>query len=150
MDKTITSAVRADTEAVQRVLCDLTTYEHWLDLVDEVEPAESADGDPGPAYLVTLIGKIGPFARRKRLRMVRSDAEETGATFERREVDGRDHSPWVLGAHAEPGDPTTVTMRLAYGGGLWSDVLDGVLESQITKAVEGLALYAERSIDPGA
>jgi len=145
VDRTIESAIEADTGTVQMVLCDLTTYQHWLDLVDLVEEADSADGDPGPAYHVTLVGKIGPFARRKRLRMVRVDSEPTGATFERRELDDRDHSPWVLGAHAVSGDPTTVSMRLAYGGGLWSDVLQGVLDSQIERAVVSLARYAQRT-----
>ena len=145
MDKTIESAVRADTKLVQHVLCDQTTYEHWLDLVDRVEATEPADGDAGPAYAVTLIAKIGPFARRKRLRMVRTDSGDDGATFERREIDGRDHSSWILGAHASEADPTSVTMRLAYGGGLWSDALAGVLENQIAGAVDALAVYAERT-----
>ncbi len=145
MDKTIESTVLADTARVQRVLCDLTTYENWLDLVDRVEVAEAAEGDTGPAYEVTLIAKIGPFARRKRLRMVRTDSGDDGATFERREIDGRDHSSWILGAHAYEGDPTRVTMRLAYGGGLWSDALEGVLENQVAGAVDALAIYAERA-----
>ncbi len=144
VDKTIESVVRADTERVQRVLCDLTTYEHWLDLVDRVETTDPADGDAGPAYAVTLIAKIGPFARRKRLRMVRTDSGDDGATFERREIDGRHHSSWILGAHASEGDPTSVTMRLAYGGGLWSEALEGVLENQIVGAVDALAVHAER------
>ncbi len=76
--------------------------------------------------------------------MVRADSGEDGATFERRETDDRNHSSWVLGAHARVGDPTIVTMRLAYGGGLWSEVLEGVLESQIAGAADELAVYAER------
>ncbi|MFW2381974.1 MAG: hypothetical protein ACN4GZ_09465 [Acidimicrobiales bacterium] len=150
MDKTIEAVVRADTECVQEVLCDLMTYQHWLDLVDHVEPAPEADGDNGPSFFVTLIAKIGPFARRKRLRMVRVDSGNDGATFERRETDDRQHSSWVLGAHARAGDPTVVTMRLAYGGGLWSDVLEGVLESQIDGAAAGLALYAQRHRGAGS
>lgn len=150
VDKTIEAVVQAETSSVQRVLCELTTYQHWLDLVDHVETAPSVDGDSGPAHFVTLIARIGPFARRKRLRMVRSDSGDDGATFERRETDGREYSSWVLGAHARVGDPTIVTMRLAYGGGLWSDVLDGVLESQIAGAAEGLAVYAERHTEAGS
>jgi len=145
VDKTIESTVRADTASVQKVLCDLTTYEHWLDLVDRVEIAAPAEGDSGPAFEVTLIAKIGPFARRKRLRMVRTDSGDDGATFERREIDGRDHSSWILGAHASEGDPTTVRMRLGYGGGLWSEALEGVLENQVAGAVDALAVYAERT-----
>lgn len=145
MDKTIEAVVHAETDRVQRVLCDLMTYQHWLDLVDHVEPAPLKEGDGGSPYFVTLIAKIGPFARRKRLRMVRTDSGDDGATFERRETDGRQHSSWVLGAHARAGEPTIVTMRLAYGGGLWSDALEGVLESQIAGAADQLAAFAERS-----
>jgi hypothetical protein len=108
------------------------------------------EGDGGSPYFVTLIAKIGPFARRKRLRMVRTDSCDDGATFERRETDGRQHSTWVLGAHARAGDPTIVTMRLAYGGGLWSDVLEGVLESQIEGAADQLAAFAERYTEAGS
>jgi hypothetical protein len=150
VDKSIEAVVRAETRSVQRVLCELTTYQHWLDLVDHVETAPPVDGDSGPAYSVTLIAKIGPFARRKRLRMVRADSGEDGATFERRETDDRNHSSWVLGAHARVGDPTIVTMRLAYGGGLWSEVLEGVLESQIAGAADELAVYAERYAENGS
>lgn len=141
MDQTFSALVPAPLQCVQAALADLRSYQHWLDLVDEVEVAESAEGDPGPAFLVTLIAKLGPFARRKRLRMVRTKSGPEGATFERREVDGRDHSAWVLGATAD-GQPTTVAMRLAYGGSLWSDALESVLEAQVNGAVDALAAYA--------
>ncbi|NNF53706.1 MAG: hypothetical protein HKN03_04600 [Acidimicrobiales bacterium] len=141
MDQTFSAIVPAPLRCVQAALADLRSYQHWLDMVDEVEVADSAQGDPGPAYFVTLIAKLGPFARRKRLRMVRTESGPEGATFERREIDGRDHSPWVLGAKAT-GRPTTVAMRLAYGGSLWSDALGSVLEAQVNGAVDALASYA--------
>ena len=147
VDKSIEAVVNAQAESVIAALLDLMTYQHWLDLVDHVEPASAVDGDAGPAYHVTLIAKIGPFARRKRLRMVRAQNSEYGATFERNETDGRSHSTWVLEAHAREADPTVVTMRLAYGGGLWSDVLETVLDNQIARAADSLAAYVHRAAD---
>ncbi len=142
MDQTITATVDADIAAVRAVLRDLTTYQHWLDLVDEVDSAESHPDDRGPAYLVTLVARVGPLARRKRLRMVRTHDHEAGAVFERVERDGRDHSAWRLGAAAHPGESTVVEMRLAYGGTLWSDALGRVLAAQINDAAAGLAEFA--------
>lgn len=142
VDQTITAAVDADTTAVRAILRDLTTYQHWMDLVDEVESTDTHPDDPGPAYLVTLVARVGPLARRKRLRMVRTHDHEAGAIFERLERDGRQHSSWRLGAAAHPGEPTTVEMQLAYGGALWSDALARLLELQIDGAAAGLAAYA--------
>ncbi len=142
VDQTFRATVPAELAAVQATLRDLNSYQHWLNLVDEVGGAERLIDDPGEAFFVTLIARIGPFARRKRLRMVCTEMTEEGATFERREVDEREHSSWVLGARASGGQPTKVAMRLAYGGTLWTDALRSVLESQINGAVDGLAEYA--------
>ena len=68
--------------------------------------------------------------------MVRTVADEPRqARFERAEVDGRSHSAWVLEASLDPaGGGTTLTMRLAYSGGLWSSALDGLLQGQVDRA----------------
>ena len=61
--------------------------------------------DVGPAWSVDLRGRLGPFARAKRLRMVRTVHEpDHHARFERVEHDGRQHSPWVLDATVAGGD----------------------------------------------
>jgi hypothetical protein len=56
--------------------------------------------------------------------------------FERRELDGRSHSPWVLSAEVEPdGDAgSRLTMRLHYGGGLWGPVLERLLGDEIEQS----------------
>jgi hypothetical protein len=136
-------AAPADVLAVVR---DLSTYAGWLDLVERAVPADDVEGDPGPAWDVELRAKVGPFARSKRLRMVRSlddggRARDGGegmvatARFERREADGREHSPWVLTAEVEGAERggSTLTMRLHYGGGLYGPVLDKVLGDAVAR-----------------
>lgn len=111
----------------------LDSYDRWLEIVPKTEPAPPADDDPGPAWFVTLRGRLGPLARSKRLRMVRSvHHPPTRAVFERRETDGREHSPWVLTADvSEAAETSTLTMHLHYGGSLWVPMLDRLLSGEI-------------------
>ena len=91
-------------------------------------------GDP-PAWQVDLRGRLGPLARSKRLRMVRTELSATGVTFERSERDGRNHSPWVLRADVAPiADGSVLTMRLHYGGSLWGPVLERLLRDEIERS----------------
>lgn len=111
---------------------DLTRYPAWLGIVSRVQPAGEV------TWLVDLRGKMGPFARSKRLRMRRTVYEpDRLVIFERRENDGRSHSPWVLEAALDPltsGQGTRLSMRLRYGGALWGGVLERVLHDEIVKA----------------
>jgi hypothetical protein len=106
---------------------DLGRYPRWLEI----------EGDE-PAWKVDLRGRLGPFARSKRLRMVRTvDDAPTHVVFERRERDGRSHSPWLLEATVAPVDSSgssTLTMHLHYGGGLWGPVLERMLTDEIAKS----------------
>jgi hypothetical protein len=107
-------------------------------------PAEAADplpADPGPAWLVDLRGRLGPFARAKRLRMVRTvhrapDGSDGGqARFERAEHDGREHSSWVLDALVETtAEGSRLVMSLHYGGRLWMPVLERLLTDEIERS----------------
>lgn len=119
---------------------DLTRYPEWLDIVPKVVPAG------GDAWQVDLRGRIGPFARSKRLRMVRSRHEPpTTVRFERAEADGREHSPWVLNATVEPrGDGSRLTMHLHYGGGLFGPVLERVLRDEIERSRPRLLRVLDR------
>lgn len=109
---------------------DLGTYPRWLDIV----PRAVADGEGG--WLVDLRGRLGPFARSKRLRMVRTDHEAPRrVAFERKERDGRAHSPWVLTASIEPVDGgSRLTMHLHYGGSFWGPVLERLLGDEIERS----------------
>jgi hypothetical protein len=124
---------------------DLGCYPRWIDLV---HAAVEQDGDE-PAWAVELRARLGPLARSKRLRMVRTvhDRANRVAVFERVEVDGKQHAPWVLRASIDEVDGTsTLHMHLHYGGGLWTGgVLERVLADQIRNGRERLtALVASR------
>ncbi|MEQ1702559.1 MAG: SRPBCC family protein [Ilumatobacteraceae bacterium] len=120
---------------------DLGEYPAWMDLAHRVE-ALPADASGEPAWQVELRARVGPFARSKRLRMVRTEHDPQGhrVVFERAEHDGRSHSPWVLRADIDELDGTsTLHMHLRYGGGLWTGgVLERVLADQITNGRERL------------
>ena len=138
--------IEAEQEPIFHLVSDLATYHRWLDIVHQVEPAEGAADDPGPAWWVTLRARLGPLARSKRLRMVRVVHDEpTTASFERREIDDRRHSAWVLTSTVAPAATrglSTVTMELSYDGGLWSPLLEGVLGSQVEEAGGNLQALA--------
>jgi len=116
------------------VVSDLETYPRWLDIVPRVVVAPGGEGPP--AWTVDLRGRLGPFARSKRLRMVRTRLDEpTTVVFERRERDGRSHSPWLLEASVAPTDGGSVlTMHLYYGGKLWGPLVERLLADEIEQS----------------
>jgi Polyketide cyclase / dehydrase and lipid transport len=115
---------------------DLVRYPDWLEIGPRAVPAEPQPGDPGPAWSVDLRGQLGPFARAKRLRMVRTVHQPPAVVqFERIEHDGRHHSAWVLRAEvtaAESG--TRLTMHLHYGGGLGGPLVEKLLADEIDRS----------------
>ena len=129
---------------------DLGRYPEWLEIVPRAVATDEATGDGGPAWLVDLRGRLGRFARSKRLRMVRTErVEPASVRFERREGDGRSHSPWVLRAEVEPtADGSRLTMHLHYGGGLWGPILERLLGDEIERSRPRL-LACVRSGSPG-
>ncbi len=125
------------------VVADLSTYPRWLDIVGRAEPT---DGDPGPAWLVDLVGRVGPLRRSKRLRMARTlcerpdDATAGRFRFERRDLDGRSHSEWVLeGTVAAVDEGSRLEVHLHYGGSLWVPLLDRLLADEIRSSRRRLA-----------
>lgn len=114
-------------------VADLERYPAWLSIVHRVVAAPTGDE---PAWQVDLRGRIGPLARSKRLRMVRT-AYEPGrlAVFERREADGRHHSSWSLRADVTAvDDGARLVMDLHYGGGLWVPMLERLLRDEIERS----------------
>lgn len=149
MDVVASLRAQLDPDALFSTVADLSTYPTWLDIVAAADPVAVADADPGPAWSVVLRGQLGPLRRSKRLRMVRSvDQPPTKARFERRELDGREHSPWVLEATIEPppatADEVLLTVRLHYGGSLWVPILDRVLRDEIERSRPRLVEVASR------
>ncbi|MEX1104779.1 MAG: SRPBCC family protein [Ilumatobacteraceae bacterium] len=119
----------------------LDDYPTWMPLVHSVE-ADAPELDGRPAWRVELRARLGPFARSKRLRMVRAghDPARGLVRFERLEHDGRAHSPWVLeAAVSTDADGSLLRMDLHYGGALWTGgVMERVLGEQIVAGRERL------------
>jgi Polyketide cyclase / dehydrase and lipid transport len=139
-----------DAETLYDWVDDLARYPGWLDIVPRAAPVEPREGDPGPAWSVDLRGRLGPFARSKRLRMVRTVHDRPHhVRFERLEHDGRQHSSWTLDAAVapSPGDGaeeaegaegaeggSVLTMRLHYGGSLVGPVVERLLAEEIRRS----------------
>lgn len=118
----------------------LDRYPPWMRLVHRVE-ALPPDDEGRPAWQVELRARVGPFARSKQLRMVRTDFEPgRRARFERVQQDDRDHAGWILEATVGDGDGgATLTTELTYTGHLWgSAVLQRVLDDEIRRGKEAL------------
>ena len=126
-------------------VADLTTYTEWLDIVHGAEVVSGLDGSP--AWQVELRARLGPFARSKRLRMVRTTCDSPRLViFERQECDGKQHSAWVLRATIEPSSTgCTLHMHLHYGGSLFSGgVMERLLADQIRQGSNRLlAMFAK-------
>jgi hypothetical protein len=140
VDITATVEAPVGAEKLFAVVADLATYPHWLGIVHQVTGDASGSGEP-IAWLVELRGKVGPFARSKRLRMVRSMCESPNkVVFERQETDGRKHSPWVLTAQVGAASVgSNLTVKLHYGGTLFTGgVLERLLADQIVQGRERL------------
>jgi hypothetical protein len=113
---------------------DLAQYPSWMGLVHTVVP----EGEG--VWQVELRGKIGPFARSKRLRMIQVETSEPHhIRFERQENDGRSHSDWVLDAQVtEVGSASTLNMTLQYSGRLFSSVVERALHDEIETSKQRL------------
>ncbi len=140
MNITATVDAPVGVEKLFAAVADLTTYPRWLGIVHHVA-VEPIGPDGLSAWVVELRGKVGPFARSKRLRMVQSLCESPSVVvFERRENDGRKHSPWVLTAQLSATDGgSNLTVNLHYGGTLFTGgVLERLLADQIVQGRERL------------
>ena len=130
--------VNADPVTVADVVADLSTYPLWNDVVASAEPLDNDSTDV--AWLTTLRARVGPFARSKQLRMVRSEHRVEDQThtirFVRSEIDSREHSAWIMNAGITPGgnQRSRVVLGFEYGGGLWNPALDLVLGAAIDRA----------------
>lgn len=120
---------------------ELTDYPAWMPLAHAVS-VSAADDLGRPQWAIELRARVGPFARSKRLTMVRTVHDPSSATvrFERNESDGRRHAPWILDAFVRPiDDGSRLDMHLHYGGKLWTGgVMERVLVEQIVAGRERL------------
>ena len=159
------TSVPGSTERAFALVDDLSVYPRWMDLVHDVGEVEPTGGLR--TWNVELQAQVGPFARSKRLRMVRVVHDpERRVVFERAEVDGKRHSPWILSAALDPeasddpeafdgpgevGAMTRLTMTLTYGGNLWTGaVLQRVLDDHVERGAAALrALLSEAGTADG-
>jgi hypothetical protein len=129
-----------DCARLHLAMIDLSAYAQWLDIVYRAEADTQSIGEDA-VWNVQLRGKVGPFARSKNLRMVRTvNIAGSRVVFERKELDGRTHSAWVLTADISPkGEGSTVSVHLHYGGTLFTGgVLERLLADQITRGQQRL------------
>lgn len=145
MDLDATAELEVAQAPVVEALADLASYPHWLSIVGAAAPAAPHPDDVGPAWAVELIGRIGPFTKTKRVRMVRAAHDPDAGTvrFERVEHDGRAHNVWVLTGEATPapGGRTKVHVHLHYGGGRTLPGADLLLRQEAGRAGSRLARY---------
>ena len=141
MDITATLDVSCPTDRIRPWICDLDRYPEWLSIV----PTATAEANTHPsAWSVELRAKVGPIARSKKLRMVRTVDEPDHVRFERSENDGRSHSPWVLDASLTPIDAgSRLTMQLHYGGSFGAGLFQRLLEDEIENSKESLRALVE-------
>jgi hypothetical protein len=144
VDVNVAARIHAPAAAVASVLVDLSTYPAWLSIVESAQRTGAHEDDDGPAWDVGLVGRLGPLARRTRVRMVRcSDEGDGGARFERRELDGRSHAAWVLTATATTSRPDESDVRVAlhYGGAPPVPGIDLLLRLEAARAGGRLERY---------
>ena len=142
----------ATVDAVLGYVRDLDRYTEWMPLVHSAAPES---GSEPAAWSVELRARVGPFARSKRLRMVRTVMDAGGAAaparivFERRELDGRAHAQWRLSVVVSPtsggtkpplsSGGTELTMHLSYDGRFFASVVESILRQQVDEGRERLA-----------
>lgn len=140
---------------------DLATYPAWLAIVERAVPhppgtgmdlGVRADGGEPEAWLVDLRGRLGPMARSKRLRMVRTVFDPPRQVrFERVELDGRNHAPWVLEATVAPnGEGARLQVHLHYGGTFGGALLGRMLADEVERARPRLAELVATGPDTSA
>ncbi|MBM3638034.1 MAG: hypothetical protein FJW98_01200 [Actinobacteria bacterium] len=124
--------VPAALELVRPHVEDLARYNAWMPLVHSVEQVDAT------TWNVELRAKVGPFARSKRLRMTKTVDEPTRIVFQRNEVDGKSHAPWLLFVTLRVHQAETlVSVEIEYHGTLWTGgLLDKVLRDHIAVAKE--------------
>jgi hypothetical protein len=123
-------------------VADLATYPDWLSIVHRVEAIAGVD----EAWSVDIGARVGFVTRTKRLRMVRTKAVAPEMVrYERVELDGKTHSPWILTARVEPveGGGSRLRMDLHYGGGGWIPLLEPILRQEVARAADRLRDWLE-------
>jgi hypothetical protein len=141
MDLTATLDASCSLEQLRVWVGELSRYPDWLTIVPR---ADLEEGSEPSAWAVELRAKVGPIARSKRLRMIRTIDEPAHIRFERNEVDGRSHSSWVLDAQLESIEiGSRLTMGLHYGGSFGAGLFERLLADEIESSKQTLRSLVE-------
>ncbi len=135
MRQVIEVDLNGSSEQIYIALADLANYKNWLGFIDDIDTVDIDAGNT--CWIVTLRAQIGPFARLKKLRMVRVEEDfPKSIRFSRKETDSKDHSDWDLHVTiSEKGDMgCSVQMVVSYSGGFWSVPLQAVFTSHVETA----------------
>ncbi len=127
--------LNGSSEQIFSALSDLANYKNWLGFIDTIDTVD-ADGS-GACWIVTLRAQVGPFARLKKLRMVRAEEDfPESIQFSRRETDSKDHSDWDLHVTINEKESMgcSVQMVVSYSGRFWSVPLQAVFTSHVETA----------------
>lgn len=150
MERTIEALIPgASPTALFAHVATLDRYPPWMRLVHRVEPLEPDEGRA--AWWVELRARVGPFARSKQLRMVRTVYEpDRRVRFERIQPDDREHAEWILDATVREAEAGSVlTMQLGYSGELWSaGVLGRILDDEVRRGTQALSAMFRSSAAP--
>jgi hypothetical protein len=148
MDLTVELEAPYPPEVVFPWVAELDRYPAWLEIVPRAVPEGAGTED----WLVDLRGRLGPLARRKRLRMARTELDAPHRVrFERAERDGRQHAAWVLEASVEAtAGGARLTMGLHYGGSLFAPVLERLLAEEVDRSRARLLELLAATPDPPA
>lgn len=139
----------ASPERVRSEIRDLGGYPRWAGLVRSATPSSTDDGSD--AWQVELGARLGPWRRSKRLRMVRTLDDDRAVRFERCELDGRPHSPWIMSARIDDtADRTRLKMTLEYGGTLWVPLLDRLMNEAVSSSRRRLLKVLDAESGDGA
>lgn len=123
---------QADASKLFEWVADLAHYPQWLGIVARAVPL---DDNGRPAWQVDLRASLGPLARSKRLRMLRTvHAPHTEVVFERQETDGREHGRWRLAAAVqEIPSGSRLHMDLDYDGRFAGAVIERLLRDEVER-----------------
>ena len=127
--------LNGSSEQIFSALADLANYKNWLGFIDTIDTVDADRG--GACWIVTLRAQVGPFARLKKLRMVRVEDNFPGLIrFSRKETDSKDHSDWDLHVTINEKESMgcSVQMVVSYSGGFWSVPLQAVFTSHVETA----------------
>ncbi|MEY4068936.1 MAG: hypothetical protein RLZZ332_1272 [Actinomycetota bacterium] len=148
MELSATLRTTAPVSTVLGYVRELDAYPQWMSLAHTATPEL---GSNPVAWSVELRARVGPFARSKRLRMVRTvmqvDAASPAANtpspahivFERHELDGRSHAQWRLAVTVSPtSEGSELAMHLSYDGRFFVGVVESILRQHIDEGRQQL------------